>query len=241
MFLRPTAVLLVCLVALFGGGVGSAWASSLRVSPVTLELPAGRKAATLTLSTDQPEVSVQIRVFRWTQADGVEQLERTDAVVVSPPAVTLKAGVEQVVRVVRPAAAPTTEESYRILVDELPDPRRQAETGVAFVMRQSIPVFFTPAAPAKAALTWRIRPSSGGGFELAGMNQGRRRLRLAEMSLADPSGKPVGRWPGLAGYVLPGATMTWKLPEASLSAPLALTAQSDGGPIRVTVSPPPAS
>ncbi|RUY19729.1 molecular chaperone, partial [Mesorhizobium sp. M7A.F.Ca.US.001.04.2.1] len=51
-------------------------AASLRVAPTSLELIARDSAAVLNLHNDAKRpINVQIRVFRWRQADGVEQLE----------------------------------------------------------------------------------------------------------------------------------------------------------------------
>ena len=83
---------------------GAAVAEGLRVSPVTLDIPAPGAAATLTLRNEgrQP-ITVQARSFRWTQSGGQEQLRRSGDVVISPPATRLPPGATQTIRVVRTA------------------------------------------------------------------------------------------------------------------------------------------
>jgi P pilus assembly chaperone PapD len=88
-----------------------------------------RPPARLTLRNDEDtEVTVQTRVLRWSQNAGKETLEPTPDVVASPPAVTLAPGADYVVRVVRVSKQPVHgEESYRVIVDQLPRTGRQPE------------------------------------------------------------------------------------------------------------------
>ncbi|MHC2468560.1 fimbrial biogenesis chaperone [Bradyrhizobium embrapense] len=99
-----------------------AHAAALRVEPVLLELNAPAAAASLTLRNDEDaDVEVQTRVLRWSQSDGKESLEPTTDVVASPPAVRMTPHSDYVVRVVRVSKQPVNgEESYRVIVDQLP-------------------------------------------------------------------------------------------------------------------------
>src|SRR5215469_4619565 len=123
-----------------------AQAAALRVEPVLVEVFAPGAAATLTLHNgDASDVNIQIRVFRWSQANGKETLEPTADVAVSPPAAKLAPEAEQVVRIVRVGKQPLqAEESYRIFVDQLPRNEGKSPGTVHLLMRQSIPVFFGP-------------------------------------------------------------------------------------------------
>src|SRR6266481_5415488 len=97
--------------------------ASLQVVPVSIEVPAPGATATLKLRNEGPApINAQIRVFRWSQANGEEKLEPTDDVVASPPMASLAPKADYVVRLVRVTKRPLSEgESYRLLVDELPD------------------------------------------------------------------------------------------------------------------------
>jgi len=123
---------------------GPAAAAMLSVSPVTLEIAAPRTNAKLNLENRGEEpVTVQIRVFRWASKNGKESLTPTTSVVASPPIATLKPQGKYTVRIVRVAKEPvTSEESYRLLVDQLPKLVNQPGSAVSFLIRQSIPVFF---------------------------------------------------------------------------------------------------
>jgi fimbrial chaperone protein len=214
------------------------WASaaSLRVSPVTLEARGGARATSITLVNDEKRpLNVQVRVFKWTQADGADRLEPTTDVVASPPAVTLAPGAEYVVRVVRTSRAPMTgEESYRLFVDELPDPAAARAGQIAIVMRHSLPVFFSDPT-AEPRVSWRVERTPQGQV-LVARNSGGRRLRIADLELKDTAGAVVHRRAGLSGYVLAGSEMRWPLKGAA--APRTLSARSDAGRVDVALAPP---
>src|SRR6478672_4286434 len=94
--------------------------TSLQVAPVRIEVPAGAAASKLTLANGGDEtLQAQIRVFKWVQVKGKDQLMETREVVASPPMLALEPGKSNVIRIVRTAkTAVAQEESYRLLVDQ---------------------------------------------------------------------------------------------------------------------------
>jgi fimbrial chaperone protein len=100
-------------------------AASLQVAPVSIEVQAPAAAATLKLRNEGPSpINAQLRVFRWSQTNGEEKLEPTDDVVASPPIVALTPKTDYTVRLVRVTKRPIlVGESYRLFVDELPEPK----------------------------------------------------------------------------------------------------------------------
>src|ERR1700737_2550394 len=120
----------------------SSRAATLQVEPVLIDVTAPGAASTVTLRNEAP-INVQIRLFRWSQVDGKENLEPTDDVVASPPAVTLAPKANYVARIVRVTKRPIGgEESYRVLIDQLPAPTQKRGNAVNLLGRYSIPVFF---------------------------------------------------------------------------------------------------
>lgn len=137
------AVLAIALACL---AVGGAEAASLRVAPVHLDLAQGVKTTTLMVwNTGKTPIRIQVRVYRWTHAGNDDTLTATNAVVASPPIATLKPGGENLIRIVRVAATPVTaREDYRVLVDQLPDPRGSQPGVVDILVRHAIPLHFEP-------------------------------------------------------------------------------------------------
>lgn len=230
-----SSISVVALLLLWGQ---PAAAVSLRVAPTTVELIAPDSAAVLNLRNDaKRSINVQIRVFRWSQEGGVEQLQPTSDVVASPPAAELGPNADYVVRVVRVSKTPVqAEESYRIVVDELPDPSRRKAGTVSLVVRHSIPVFFRNADASGPQVSWSLT-AKGGSLMLTARNRGDSRLRLSDLALSQ-GGKRVGGRKGLVGYVLGGAIMQWPIPRTKQlsGGSMTLSAQSHAGPFDAEVA-----
>jgi fimbrial chaperone protein len=225
---------LACLVTVFVlGSFVAAVAAALQVAPVSLQFPPGGKAAQMTLQNlgDTP-INAQIRVFRWSQADGKEQLTPSTDVVASPPAASLAPGQNYIVRVVRVSGKPVEgEETYRLLVDELPQLSDDGRSKVNFIVRYSIPIFF-PQADTSPQLTWRAVMANDG-LRMTVRNDGTRHIRLSGLKVEDPSGVTTSFGQGLVGYVLAHSTMHWTVPAKGIApgSALKISAQGDNGTI----------
>ena len=221
-------------------GTASSNASSVRVAPTTVDLLAPDSATTLNLrNEDNRPINVQIRVFRWTQIDGVDRLSPTADVVASPPSQTLGPDTDYVVRIVRTSKQPVAgEESYRVVVDELPDLARRQAGVVNVVLRYSLPVFFRSSDAERSQISWTVR-QRGNVFTVAVKNVGQQRLKIADLKLRDGAGRGITLGNGLVGYVLGKATMQWSFPAHGISVSgrtVALSAHSDGGEINATAA-----
>lgn len=119
------------------------WGNSLTISPTSLSVSAPNQTATLTIRSGGRSIAHgQVRVFRATQAGGVEQLTPTQDVVASPAALRLSPNQETTVRFVRRTnSAVQGRECYRVLVDQLPTASADG-VAVNFTVRHSIPLCF---------------------------------------------------------------------------------------------------
>lgn len=204
----------VALVALVLAAM-PALAASLQVAPTGLTLPPARNADVLTLSNSgsQP-LRAQVRVFRWSQRDGKDVLEPTRDIVATPAMLAIAPGTSQLVRVVRLATPAADERAYRVLVSELPEPRKSdGKVGLSFALQYSLPVFLSPA-PARAGDGHALQARRvGDALEVS--NDGRLHARLSQLAVIDGRGQRQPLVPGLLGYVLPGQTMRWTLPQGA--------------------------
>ncbi|MGO4870147.1 MAG: molecular chaperone [Roseiarcus sp.] len=230
----------LALAAMFLGGAGAAFADQLTVEPVLLEMEAPSASGILKLRNDQDvAVTAQTRVLRWTQVDGVEKLEQTSDVVSSPPEVTLAPKINYVVRVVRVSKQPVHgEESYRVLVDQLPSNPRLSNPTVRLLIRQSIPVFFRARQVSPPEVSWSLS-RKGDLLFLNAANSGDERLRIASLRLQDASGTTLSFGNGLLGYVLGRSSMRWQTPRHprnfARSGPVTLVAQTNKGALKATI------
>ena len=213
---------------------GTAAASGLQVSPVSLTLEPSQNADGLWLSnTVDNTLRAQVRVYRWTQEGGEEKLTPSRGLVISPPMLQLAAGDKQLIRVIRvgapPSGAGAVEESYRVAIDELPIETKDKK-GLQFVLHYSVPIFIEPTAAASPPqLRWAL-VREGDGVTLEVANSGGKHAQLADMSFVDGRGRRTEVAAGLFGYVLPGATMRWmlKIPAATFASGGALEGKVNG-------------
>ena len=229
------------LVAAFALSASGAHAASLQVAPVSVEVSAPGAAATITLRNEgTTALNAQIRVFRWVQLNGEEKLEATADVIASPPITKLVPKTDYTVRLVRVSKQPlSTGESYRLFVDELPDPKARQNGVVTLVMRYSIPVFFEPAGYRNPQVSWSIRQQGGRAF-VSATNSGDRRVRISRLRLQDAKGTTVSFGDGLTGYVLGHSTMQWVAPRnaqrLSARGVILISSVGDLGPISAKAS-----
>lgn len=239
--LRRLARLSLCAGLLLAGA--GAWSSGLQVAPVSLTLQPGQNADGLWLSnTGDGPLQAQVRVYRWTQADGAEQLTPSQELVVSPPMLGIGPGERQLVRVIRigapPAGNDAVEAAYRLAIDELPV-RDSGKKGVQFVLHYSVPVFVRPRDKADVApeLHWRLQ-REGAQAALVVSNTGTGHAQLSDLAFVDRAGHRTDIAGGLLGYVLPGATMHWTLkqPAAVFAGTGTLEATINGAKATQTLS-----
>ncbi|HJU07250.1 MAG TPA: molecular chaperone [Rhodanobacteraceae bacterium] len=233
------------LTAAMAAIAGFAGASGLQVAPVGLEFRPSNSAQGLWLTnTGSEPLHAQVRVFHWTQVDGKDELSPTQALVASPPMLALAPGAQQMIRVIRLGSADNgnAEDAYRLLVDELPEPAAQQQTGVRYVLRYSVPVFVQPAsmpdpAAIASALQWSLI-RGGAVVTLQVHNSGVAHAQLSDVVLSPPAGAPTTVSTGLLGYVLPGMTMRWslKISGAQLPPGTQLKAAINGKPVEQTLA-----
>ncbi|ERL55108.1 fimbrial biogenesis chaperone [Psychrobacter aquaticus] len=226
LWLRRVARPAVLASLLLSSGV--AMASGLQVSPISLSLQARESASGLTLSNSGDNVvHAQVRVYQWLQDEQGDQLTPSRGLLASPPMIELKPGENQLIRIIRAKAPPqgagAVEDTYRILVNEIPVKSANQTTGLQFTLSYSLPVFVQPVGVTKTSpqLQWstHLQPD-GKAVTLRVSNSGNGHAQLAGLSFVDTAGNSTEINPGLLGYVLPGATMNWtlKMPPSALTA-----------------------
>jgi fimbrial chaperone protein len=229
----------ILATALLAVSATLAQAASLQVAPVGIEVAAPGTASTVKLRNEgTTTINAQVRVFRWLQVNGQEKLEPTDDLVASPPMAHLGPGAEYTVRLVRVSKQPiSAEESYRLLIDELPDQKLQSNRVVNLILRYSIPVFFFRPDAGAARLKWSVEQHDGK-LRVSAANEGDRHVRLAGLSVGDRSGTSISFGSGLTGYVLGHSDMHWATPVAprklAVDGSIVISAVGDAGPIHAS-------
>lgn len=162
-------------------------AASIRLSPVSVEILNDQSASSISLYNQSNEsTDLQVRVFEWRQNAGQDQLIPTDEIAVSPPFLKLQPNDSYNLRVVRINPAPVSgEQTYRIIIDELPKPidNRKADQGINVLLRSSLPLFVVNK-DAITKLTWSIQQEQNIS-SLMISNVGNRHALLNNLTLVD--------------------------------------------------------
>jgi fimbrial chaperone protein len=227
---------------LIAAAAAPAGASTFNISPIRAELTAAHRTEALTIvNADDSPVVVQIRVVRWSQQGGAEQLEDTRELLATPPVLQIPANGQQIIRVAlrrEPDAA--QELTYRVIFEEVPQAAPKDFVGLRVALRLSIPVFIAPAhGKASAELAWRSRWLPNGQVELAATNTGSAHLQITDFEAQFPGSLMPLR--GIASkYVLPGSRMSWTLTppaDANRQGAIPIRGHSDQGDFSADVAP----
>lgn len=213
----------------------SVQATSLQIAPVLLEIPATGAASKLILkNTGSEQVKAQIRVFKWIQKNGKDELVPTRDVVASPPLAKVSANGTNTVRIVRISKTPPKgEEAYRLIVDQLPDKSKDTGFGVKLQMRYSIPVFFGANTGVVPRLAWTVKNN---GSNLVVKNNSKRHARISELKIQSSKGTDIAIKNGLVGYVLSNSTASFDLKlarKAKTNSRVLITANERSGKINL--------
>jgi len=222
---------LLALAAWFA--CATAAAGSFSITPVRIDIVAGRRAASLEIeNTGGQTAQVQAERYRWKRDNGGDdELEPTEEFVVSPPIFALSPGQKQIVRVLLLAAAdPAIESAYRLILQEVPQGDPPPNT-IATVLRISLPVFVTPTGAAPDII-WSVQ-RDGDALRLTAENRGRAHAFISAVHTIGGEILKVG------GYLLAGERRQWPL-DAPLDRIVVALRDRAESTIPLSVSPPPA-
>jgi fimbrial chaperone protein len=179
-------------------------AAELDISPVVVELAAGRRTALLTVrNAGATSARFQAKASSWTNgADGKMKLAPTREVAVFPPLLELAPGESRNLRVGTDLPPAAVERAWRLTVEELPREDGPPDGArVKVLTRIGLPVFLAPAAEPVSRGEIVFLERAGGRIRFAVRNTGTVRLRPSAVSLALVSGrgeavfeKPLEPW-----------------------------------------------
>jgi fimbrial chaperone protein len=220
--MTPRSILPVLAAALLAT---PAWAGSIEVGPILVQMVGPERTATLTITNASDEAeSLQVRTVEWSQGPDGDAYAPSQSLIASPPLVELKAGESQTIRLVVEGVADNKgERAYRVILDEIPRHPEVAGAGVKTAIRVLVPVFLTPSLSARARLSWSAARTPQG-IVVTARNDGESRERLSDLRF-EAGGQALGQ--PLGGYVLSHSSRAWTLIGAPAGAD-ALTAAADG-------------
>jgi fimbrial chaperone protein len=121
--------------------------ASFRVAPIHLVFDQQVKSGLVDVFNEEEEIlQAQIRAYEWTQdSDGKDQYQETKDIIFFPRILHINSKEKKNFRAGIKMSVPTQEKTYRIFIEELPDPRGGGQgPKVQLSLRFGVPVFVKP-------------------------------------------------------------------------------------------------
>jgi len=117
-----------------------------KVTPIRLDFDRGTKSGVITVTNEGGEkLNLQMKAFEWTQnADGKDQYTETNDIIFFPRIITLEKSEEKILRAGIKIPATTKEKTYRLFIEEIPEPKKAEGVNVAIAIRFGVPIFVKP-------------------------------------------------------------------------------------------------
>lgn len=178
-------------------------AGEFSVTPIRVELKAGALNESISVTNhSRDRLRLAVRLMEWSQdAEGKDIYKDSSDLVYFPRQLEIEGEGKRLVRVGAKAPGGPLERTYRLYVEEQPEPSTDASRAqLAFFFRFGVPVFVAPAAP-------RPQPEAldptlkAGKLSIAVRNPGNAHFRIVKLVITDGSGysQEVAGWYSLAG------------------------------------------
>lgn len=126
--------------------IGSAYSGEWRVTPIRLDFDKGTKSGVITITNDSAEkVRLQIKSTEWIQdSEGKDKYTDTSDLVYYPKMMILDNKEEKVLRAGIKTTEVEKEKTYRLFIEEIPEPGTAEGSRVAIALRFGVPIFIKP-------------------------------------------------------------------------------------------------
>ena len=123
-----------------------AFSGEFRVTPIRLDFDRGTKSGVVTIVNEGGDkLNVQMKAFEWTQnADGKDQYTETNDIIFFPRIMALEKNEEKILRAGIKIPATTREKTYRLFIEEIPEPKKGEGVNVSIAIRFGVPIFVKP-------------------------------------------------------------------------------------------------
>jgi len=197
---------------------------SISIAPLRVEIDSGTDGATVYLSnTSSSDVAIQSRLFAWSQVNGEDTYAVANDLTLSPSISMIPPGETQILRVLRKGGSSAGEKRFRLVVDQLPDPKSVEGGQAATRIRFSLPVFVDSDTAGGSRLAWRL---SDDRLELANTGGATAKVVTVAMKTAGGQNVEIGR--NTLRYVHGNSTITWPVGRGCSLGAVQIEAQIDG-------------
>jgi len=117
-----------------------------RVAPIRLDLGSDARSGVISvLNEGTGRFQVQMKAFLWEQdAEGKDQYTETNDLIFFPKIMVFEKPEERILRAGIKIPAATKEKTYRLFIEEIPEPKKTDGTNIAVTIRFGVPIFVKP-------------------------------------------------------------------------------------------------
>lgn len=136
------AFIICCAMCLAESASAGEW----RVAPIRLDLGSDTRSGVISvLNEGTGRFQVQMRAFLWEQDDqGKDRLTETNDLIFFPRIMVFEKPEERILRAGIKIPATTKEKTYRLFIEEIPEPKKAEGTNIAVAIRFGVPIFVKP-------------------------------------------------------------------------------------------------
>jgi len=122
------------------------YAGEWRVTPIRVELDKNAKSGVVTIVNEGTEkLNVQMKAMEWTQdAEGKDIYTETEDLIFFPKVMTIDPKEDRILRAGNKIPAVAKEKTYRLFVEEIPEPTKSEGVHIAIAIRFGVPIFVKP-------------------------------------------------------------------------------------------------
>ncbi len=117
-----------------------------RVTPIRLDLGREARSGAITVINEMDgRLQVQMKTFEWTQdEEGKDNYTETDDILFFPRMILFEKNEERIIRAGIRTPPAAREKTYRLFIEEIPEPRKAEGANVAIAIRFGVPIFVKP-------------------------------------------------------------------------------------------------
>lgn len=236
-FLSFLAILIVFLFP-----VSDLKASSIRVTPVRLQLLENQKITSFEITNEADEpLTAQLHVVKWTQHEGKDVHEKTKDILITPPIVKIAPHETQLVRVgLLIPRDPKKGGTYRVVINEVQEPSDVPFQGIKTILEIRVPLLVSPLIPSLPSAVVSAHHSDKKEIKVKLLNKGLSHLVLHTIILKkEGEEKPLVE-KTIYDYVIPFQSKEWSLdvPESFKGNTIHILVKTDQGDISSVVQLP---
>jgi len=172
------ALFLICLSNFVHAG-------SFSVTPLRIELSKSESTRIINLQNlESKPVTVQLYVMAWSHKDGNDQYTPTRDLIVTPQIFHLRANSLQIIRAGLLRKPDVSEElSYRLFIEEIPEPPAADFKGVQIALKISLPIFVAPEKTSSSSLEFYTENQPDGKLKIKIVNTSQSHTQIQKIAI----------------------------------------------------------